>query len=419
MDDSTRPRAERAFRPELGFPLSLVHRLGERDRERWVPLRLPDLMAHAERATGLSDYGDDGGFRRRLEHAFDSLMRIEWNIIGRLGVRTNLLWNLTNRLRLVHALQRYPEIRATPIEPPVVVLGLFRTGSTFLHNVLAADPALRAGRNWQFSHPVGRREDPLGDVAFRRLRTWLMMTTVRWMVPDQDEVHELGVDQYEEDFLLLENDFANLKFIVGLGDFQLGWDLLGEDLTTPYAWHRLQMQMLSHGSEPARWLLKSPWHLWNLESFLATYPGAKIIQTHRDVGEAIASQCSLTGRIACRLQSDLDPFEVGRFTLRYAAAGLARGLAVRDRLPASQVFDVRLGELRRETEEVLRALYRHLDLAHDETTFARLLARAAAEPKLQSGVHTYTLEDFGLTDDDLRRELGPYATRFGLRIGGA
>lgn len=371
-------------------------------------------MREAERITGLSDYGDEHGFRARMDHAFASLLRVDWNLIGRIGVRTNLIWHLTNRLRIVHALKTHPEIRDTPIEPPIVVLGLFRTGSTFLHNVLAADPALQAGRNWEFSYPAGRAHDPLGDRNYRRFRTWVTMNTVKVMVPDQDEVHELGVDQYEEDFLLLENDFANLKFVIGLGDFQLAYDLLGADLTSPYRWHRLQLQMLSQGRPRTRWLLKSPWHLWNLETFLATYPGAKIIQTHRDVSEAIASQCSLTARIACRLQSDLDLATVGRFGLDYARVGLERGLAVRDRLPDSQVFDVKLRDLRRDPERVLRALYRHLELPHDDATFERLLARAAAEPKLQSGVHTYAVEDFGLTRAEVERTLGFYVSRFGL-----
>lgn len=417
MSSPTDAVASRAFRPELGFPLSLVHRLGESRRDQLVPLRLADLRATAERATGLSDYADEGGFSRRMEETFESLMRVRWNIIGRIAVRTNMLWQLTNRLRIVHALKQYPAVRSVEIEPPVVVLGLFRTGSTFLHNVLAADPALQAGKNWQFSHPAGRRHDPLGDVTFRRFRTWAMMTTVMFMVPDQDEVHELGVDQYEEDFLLLENDFANLKFVVGLGDFPLAWDLLGADLTTPYAFHKLQLQLLSYGKPKKRWLLKSPWHMWNLETFLATYPGAAIVQTHRDVvGEAIASQCSLNGRIACRLQRDLSGAEVGKFTLAYARAGLDRGLAVRDRLPREQQFDVKLGALRRETEGVLRELYRHLGMPHDAGTIEKLVARAAAEPKLQSGVHSYELGDFGITREDLRRELGGYAARFGLRV---
>lgn len=403
-------------RPELGFPLSLVRRLGDGRRYELVPLELERLMRTAERVTGLRDYGDDHGFRGRVEQAFTSLMRIDWNLIGRFAVRTNMLWHLTNRLRLVHLLKEHPEVTESPIDPPVVVLGLFRTGSTFVHNVLAADPALRAGRNWEFSYPAGRRGDPLGDRTYRRLRTWTTMNIVHWMVPDQDEVHELGVDQYEEDFLLLENDFANLKFVVGLGDFQLAWDLLGADLTSPYRWHRLQLQILSQGKPPGRWLLKSPWHLWNLEALLATYPGAKLVQTHRDVGEAIASQCSLTARIACRLHADLSPADVGRFGLSYARAGLDRGLAVRDRLPSEQVFDVRLSDLRADPSSVLRSLYRHLDLPHDEETFSRLLASVAAEPKLQSGVHAYSLEDFGLTRDDVARELGAYAARFGLSI---
>ena len=40
---------------------------------------------------------------------------------------------------------------------PIIITGLFRTGTTYLHNVLAADPESRAARTWELAHPVGRR----------------------------------------------------------------------------------------------------------------------------------------------------------------------------------------------------------------------------------------------------------------------
>lgn len=397
---------------QLKFPLSAVARLGDPWRAALLPLDLEELKVAAQRITGLDDFGDDASFWQRYELAVGSLLSIDWNLVGRQAVKTNVLWQLGNRLRLVHLLKHHPEVRQTSIEAPLVILGLFRTGSSFLHNVLAADPQLRAPYNWELSYPAGRKHDPLGDVTWRKAKTWSTMQIVYTMFPDQDEVHSLDVNQHEEDFFLLENDFANLKFIVGLGDFDYAWKLLGADLTSPFEWHRLQLQILGHGRPGRRWLLKCPWHLWNLKWLLETYPDAKIVQTHRDISAAIASQVSLTARMACRLQHGMTPETVGRFGLEYARAGLERGLAVRDQLPSSQVYDVYLRDLRAKPGRTLRSLYEHFDLPHDDDTIRRLVNRAAKEPKLQRGVHAYSLSDFGLSERDILKGLDFYVDRF-------
>ena len=101
----------------------------------------------------------------------ESLKDTEWNLIGRVAVRTNLRWHLINRLNLVELLKRHPELRQIEVAPPIVIVGLFRTGTTFLHNIMAADPNTRAGATWELAYPVGRARDLLGDEKWRRRRT--------------------------------------------------------------------------------------------------------------------------------------------------------------------------------------------------------------------------------------------------------
>ena len=120
-------------------------------------------MRTAERVTGLCDYGDDEGFWQRLHATVESVKEIDWNLIGRFGVRMSLRWHLINRLNLVELLKRRPELRQIEVAAPIVIVGLFRTGTTFLHNIMAADPNTRAGATWELAHPVGRARDLLGE----------------------------------------------------------------------------------------------------------------------------------------------------------------------------------------------------------------------------------------------------------------
>lgn len=384
-------------------------------RTQLVRVDAERTMKMAERLTGLRDYGDsDGGFRQRLDEAVESLTCVDWNIVGRFGIRYILNWHLSNRLRVVEALKQNPQLEEIVLERPLVITGLFRTGTTFLHNVLAADPRSRVGRMWEFSYPVGRPRDPMGDESWRRRRTSQVVGMDHLMVPDQDEVHKVTVDAYEEDFFLLENDFSNMKFFVGFGDFAYARRILDWDMVGPYRWHKKQLQMLWAQRSAERWLLKCPWHLWNLKALLTVYPDARVIQTHRGLLDAIGSQCSLSARIAAKFQQSLDLHDVGRFWLEYSRIGIERGLEARTALPPSQIYDVRLSDLRAKPLEMVEALYAHFDLPFDGDLAALLSARIAEEPTAQFGEHDYHFADYGLTEDQIQSTFADYRQRFGV-----
>jgi hypothetical protein len=398
--------------PRLRFPLSAVNRIGDPWREQLVPLDPDRAMRTAERITGLSDFGDDGGFGRRLEATVASLREIDWNLIGLFALRHSFHWHFINRLHLVELLKRRPELREIEIAPPIVIVGLFRTGTTFLHNVMAADPNSRAASTWELAYPVGRARQFLDDEGWRKRRTARTLVLNRVVVPDQDVVHQVTMNAFEEDFFLLENDMAVMKFVVGFGDWSYAWRMLEWDLEEPYRWHRLQLQILSAQRNAERWILKCPWHLWNLDSLVKVYPNARIIHIHRDVAPAIGSHCSLSARICCRIRRSVSLHDLGRFWVDYSLAGLERGLAARDRLPASQVYDVHLDELRAAPGATLRAIYEQFDLPFDDALLERFEQIAAQEPTFQHGVHDYHLENFGLEAEAVRRTFAAYRTRF-------
>jgi hypothetical protein len=398
----------------LPFPLSVASGFADRWPAQFVPIDVDRAKRTAERITGLCDYGDDGGFGRRLHATLESLKDTDWNLIGRVAVRTNLRWHLINRLNLVELLKRHPELRQIEVAPPIVIVGLFRTGTTFLHNIMAADPNTRAGATWELAYPVGRARDLLGDEKWRRRRTAVPLAMTRAIAPDHNVVHHVTIDAFEEDFFLLENDMAGMKFVVGFGDWQYAWRMLEWDMEEPYRWHRLQLQILSAQRSARRWVLKCPWHLWNLDALLKVYPDARIVHIHRQVDKAIGSQCSLSARMACRLQRSLNLHDLGRFWADYSLAGLERGLAARDRLPASQTYDVHLDALRAEPGTVLRNLYEHFDLPFDSALLQRFEQAAAEEPTFQRGVHDYRLEDFGLQAEAVRRQFASYRARFSV-----
>lgn len=395
------------------FPLSLVNLLGDPVREQLFRVDAERVTRLAERMTGLCDYGDpDGGFRERLEQTIETVLQTDWNTLGRFGVRYILHWHLSNRLRLVELLKQHPEIRHSEIDRPIFITGLFRTGSTYLHNVMDADPSSRTGQMWELAHPVGRRRDLMGDRKWRRWRGGHVVAMDEIMIPEQGEAHVVAADTTEEDFFLLENDMAVMKFFVGLGDFAYARRMLDWDMVEPYRWHKRQLQILWAQRSSKRWLLKCPWHLWNLEALLAVYPDARIIQTHRGLVDAVGSQCSLNARIAAKFQRSLDLRELGRFWLEYSRAGIDRGMHARSALPSSQIYDVRLQDLRTRPLELIEDIYRRFDLPFDGDLADRLRLRIAEEPTAQLGEHDYDIADYGLTEEQIQDRFEDYRRRF-------
>jgi hypothetical protein len=84
------------------------------------------------------------------------------NLIGRFAARADLTGMLKNRLLLERDRARHPEIAGQQIRRPLVITGMPRSGSTFLHGLLAQDPARRVPLHWELRFPT-----PPPDLATR------------------------------------------------------------------------------------------------------------------------------------------------------------------------------------------------------------------------------------------------------------
>src|SRR5262245_36243 len=102
-----------------------------------------DLLRAACRAAGTSDFGDEG-FREPLRLLLRSIAS-EGRLtgIGRIAARGDLVGLLTTRLTLQADRSRYPAIANEQIRRPLFIVGLPRTGSTLLHQLLSQDPGAR------------------------------------------------------------------------------------------------------------------------------------------------------------------------------------------------------------------------------------------------------------------------------------
>lgn len=374
------------------------------------------LLARATRDTGLDDFGDDW-FRtplRRLLHAMET--EASMTTLGRITARTDLLRLLTNRLRIEDTHRRHPEIAATPIRAPIVVVGLPRTGTSILHELLAQDPANRVPMSWEVMHPWPPPEQATCDTDPRIAAVDKHLAGVDLLIPGFKTMHPMGARLPQECVALMQYDFASMIWSTThrVPSYQ-AW-LGSADVRPLYRSHRRQLQYLQWRWPADRWVLKSPGHLWSLDALLAVYPDARIVQTHRDPLTVVASLTSLVA-VLRRLASDtIDAHEIGTDWTTLLADGLERSMAARDQaaLPASQLLDMHFADFIADEVGTVRRIYEHFGLELTADAEARMRRFLADNARDKHGRHRYSLRAAGLDVPTERRRYARYQERFGI-----
>ena len=123
------------------------------------PPSAEQLIDEAQRRSGLSDFGDTP-FVRPMQLLLQACREeAELSLFGSAAIRWDTVRFLTNLLRLRDEEKRCPEILDQSIEPPLIIAGLPRSGTTFLHSLLIEDHANIVPRVWQLIYPYPTRWD--------------------------------------------------------------------------------------------------------------------------------------------------------------------------------------------------------------------------------------------------------------------
>ncbi len=405
--------------PLRPLPIRIINGAGAALRGLGLPLLdldADDLMRRAARRAGLEDFGDDA-FREPFRLLLDGLEReASLTVLGRMTARTDLVRLLENRLRMTAARKAHPEIADGRVERPIVIVGLPRTGTSILHELMAQDPANRVPMTWEVMYVDPPPERATYETDPRIATVEKHLGGVDRLIPNFKAMHPMGATLPQECVALTAHDFASMVFTTThtLPTYQAWLDR--NDLRWVYASHRRQLQYLQWRCPAERWVLKSPGHLWAMGALLAEYPDARIVQTHRDPLRVIASLASLIAVLRSMASDAIDRHAIGREWTERLAAGLASATVARDARPggAPPVFDMQFQDFIRDEIGMVRRIYEHFGLALSPAAEARMRRFLAANPKDKHGAHRYTLADAGLDVASERRRYEQYRSRYGI-----
>ena len=368
-------------------------------------------------ADGRDDFGDERyllGLRAFL-HALQADHGLEGEAL-RAAAETPVRRSLVGRLYAVDGFNRHPEHREARIDRPVFIIGLGRTGTTALHQLLAVDEQFQGLESWLVQTPMVRpaRERWPEFSEYRRALAAAEATR-----SELQAMHWVAPDDYDEDQQIIGQTFVSNRFGSQRSPLPTydQW-LLEQDLTPSFQHLRDVLALVGLQSPPCTWLLKNPSHILTPEALLAAFPDARVVVTHRDPVKSIPSVASLIWATRARTTRYGsvrlgDAAGVGRREMQFWKTALDRYMKVSAERPES-FLDVWQRDLHADPLGLVRRIYDRFGLELSPAAEDRMRAWDAEQGARDTGAHRYTAEEFGLSDDEIAATYSEYRARFGF-----
>ncbi len=382
-------------------------------RRLW-PLNSKALVSAVQRRTGLEDFGEPP-----IEPALSALTaslenEADLHPLGRFLMRGHLLGILQTRLQLA-ALWRDQSSVIPPVQRPVFVTGMPRSGSTFLHELMSQDPKNRSPRVWEVMFPLPAPKPGAEQHDPRIRRTDFRLWWFRRLVRRADEVYPVRACTPHEcvaihSFSLMSEEFVTTCRIPAYEKF-----LRSTGLQAAYAWQKRFLQHLQSRRPAQRWILKSPDHLYALEELFSVFPDAVVIQTHRNPLDVLRSSLQLTEALHGLFGRPIPVAQHQDRETRLLAETMERSIRFRDLHPelAVRFMDVNYPELISDPLAVVRRIYQHMDSPLTAAAAERMRQFVGTRSRYHHRRYP-SLADLGLDVAAEVRRFQKYCQRFGV-----
>jgi hypothetical protein len=376
------------------------------------PLDADALHAKASADTGLHDFGPDD-YRERLDVYLAALRDIDGlHAAGVVNFYGQLLQLLKNRLLFTDLLSRHPEIDDIALQPPIVIAGLPRTGTTHLHNLLAAAPTFRTMPYWESVEPFPLPQEAGIEPDPRRTRMDIGVGVITTVMPYFPLMHEMTTDHVHEEIQLLANDFSTM-FFETLADVPRWRDYYQvHDQTPHYEYLAGQLKAMQFLRGGRRWLLKSPQHLEQVPVLDRVFPGSIVVFTHRDPVPVALSMIAMITYSARMHRSPVPVREIAEYWIDRLDQMLTALVRDRDIIGPERSIDIRFDDFMADELGVAERVYAMAGEPFTDQARAAIADYLAGHQRGRLGNVETSYDMFGLKEDALRSRFAPYVERF-------
>jgi len=349
----------------------------------------------------------------RLISAIDA--ESELSLFGNLSVRWDFIRLLRNAEQVNNTLAANPALAAAPVTAPIFILGLPRSGTSFLHSLLALDPANQVPRMWQTIYPAPRPADfnPINDKRVRDVDAQLKIFAA--LAPGFDEAQPVTADSPQECSEINAHSFQSLRFDTTFRvPSYLAWlDARGH--RDAFLFHKKFLQVLQAGIASPRWVLKCPDHVFSIPDILQVYPDARFVIVHRDPMKVFGSVAHLTEILRRPFLKNIDPCEIGEQVTARWIEGARELVAFDQRADISPFRKINLqhDDLIADPLAWIARIYEHFSMDFSAAAMAAMASAITARPDGgYSGSRRYALSHFGIRPERLIPQFAPYVDYF-------
>lgn len=383
-----------------------------------MTLAIEDILDGARAMTGGLAAPDCDSWREGLEILLRDHQR-EGRLTERgwASVRNRYVNCLASRMAVDDWHRRHPHLADSPVERPVFILGMPRTGTTMVSYLFESDPAVRSMLRWEAYNlappaaPGALRSDPrcLAEVA----KDDALLKGAAKVAA----AHFEPGDSPTECVHLVAQDFRSLMLAVTTTTPTYHDWLLFTNMESAFA-HRKRALQILQSTNPGRWVLKMPSDSLFVRQIFKTFPDARVIWTHRDPYAAAASAFGMRGASRPFSEIDAGAEYMRRYFPLQLALHLSRPLEVSQERPAD-FYHLYYNTLLADPLAELRRVYDWLGDEWTDDTESGMANWLADNPQNKHGKHVYCFEDWGLSYEDMTPYFSDYLKVHPVARGGA
>lgn len=382
-------------------------------------MTVDEVIEAARAQTGLSDYGDPAileGLEVLLKSYADEARYTER---GAQMAYADLVKWMAVRMKIEDWLAQHPDLLDQPIEKPLFVFGLPRTGTTLAINLLASDPARRSFLRWESHDPVppARPEELHAGPRWQKMDEQTKVA-LQYM-PQIAAIHFEEADSPTECQFLMTPSFCSQVYEsqADIPEYR-EWFLHKADYLPAFRFHKRYLQMLQ-ANAGGRWTLKNPWHPLYLPALKEVYPDAQLVMTHRDPADVLGSIGSLIENVRKIYSDDVDLETIGQQFVETFQIMIERQDAFRAQHGQDAIYDVQYADVMKDPIGQVRGIYEHFGEPFTAEAEATMHAYMDANPKGKHGKHEYSLKRYGLSREGVHETFGDYIERYRIPVKAA
>ncbi len=341
------------------------------------------------------------------EEALDILVKSldeegDLTFFGNLAAQYQIRQHLKNRSLIFQA---HNEMEPKQVSKPIIVIGLPRSGTTFLFNLLSQDESNRSPLFWEMMKPIPLASKDSFSEHAKIMRADSILFLKDRFVPKLDDLHRIRSTSPEECLLIKVFALQSVLYFYMANIPSYLEYLSNADTRVSYKWHHKFLSVLEHTCKPDRWLLKDPSHLGNLEEILNFYPDACFIHIRRDPAETLPSICSLTSQVRRGFTNNVDLRDLGKKTLEFWSKSNEKNEIQKQKISSDRYLNIEYEDLVNDPINLVKEIYTKFSLSFDQPFINKMMSYVDEGSKEAKAKHSYSLEDYGLDKEEVHNKL--------------